>query len=372
MVRTGSQSLRLAVGLALLGSLALASGCGGSKTEAPAAPGTPAARQTGSSLPPSTGAPTVPPVASPSHPQRDPSIVVATVDGRPITVRQVYGLASAYRMRLEQRGTTIPPEQETDLLRMSLQSLINSDLMAHAAKAVGQKVDPKALEDRIREQRSRFPSEEDYRKSLAASKVTEEQIRADLETQLLAEGWARSKTQDVKVDPAAVRKVYDSNKDKFKGSEEAHVLEILATFEPSDPPAKKEEARKRAEEAYAKAKAGEDFGKVAGRYSQDPSAANGGDLGFVPRGMTFPQFEEPAFSLPIGQISPVFETPRGFNVIKVLERRPERQLPWDEVKEKLTENITSRLKGQTLQGQISLLRSKAKVSITDKELEPPP
>ncbi len=370
MVRTGTHSLRLVVGLFLLGSIALLAGCGGPKTEAPTAPGTPAARQ-GGPAPAAVGAPGVPPGAREAAPQRNPSTVVATVDGRPITVRQVYGLASAYRMQLDQRGITVSPEQETELLRMSLQTLINSDLMARAAKAVGQKVEQKDLDERIKIDRSRFASEDAYRKSFVASMVTEEQIRADLEAQLLADQWARSKTADVKVDPAAVRKVYESNKDKFKSSDEAHVLQILVAVSPSDPPAKRDEARKRIEEAYAKAKAGEDFGKLADQYTQPAGAAKGGDVGFFPRGATFPQLEEPAFSLPIGQVSPVFETPRGFNVIKVLERRTGKALAWDEVKDRLTERFTANLRAQTLEGQIALLRSKAKVSISDPALAPP-
>jgi parvulin-like peptidyl-prolyl isomerase len=304
-------------------------------------------------------------------PQRNPSTVLATVDGHSITVRQVYGLASAYRAQLEQRGRAIPPEQETELLRMSLQTLINSDLMARAAKALGQMIDPKILDERLKADRSRVPSEDAYRKSLEASMVTEEQIRADLETQLLAEQWARSKTENVKVDPDAVRKVYESNKDKFRSSDEARVLQILVAASPSDLPAKRDEARKRIEEAHAKAKAGEDFGKLADQYSQPSGVAPGGDIGFFPRGATFPQLDEAAFSLPIGQISPVFETARGYNVIKVLERRSGKALTWDEVKDRLTERVTTNLKGQTLDGQIGLLRSKAKVSISDPDLAPP-
>jgi parvulin-like peptidyl-prolyl isomerase len=371
MARTGIHSLRLAVGSLLLGALVLVVGCGGSKTPAPPAPGTPAAQQ-GAPVPAVGGAPAAPPHgAVETAPQKNPSAALAMVDGRPITVRQVYGLATAYQAQLEQRGTRVAPEQRTDLLRMVLQRLINSDLMARAAKELGQKVDPKILDERLKAERSRFPNEEAYRKSLEASMVTEEQIRTDLETQLLADQWARSKTENVKVDPDAVRKVYESNKDKFRSNDEAHVLQILVAVSPSDPPAKRDEARKGIEEAYAKAKAGEDFGKLADQYSRPSGVAPGGDVGFIPRGATFPQLDQAAFSLPIGQVSPVFETDRGYNVIKVQERRSGKALTWDEVKDRLTENVTMHLKNQTLDGQIALLRSKAKVSILDPELAPP-
>jgi peptidyl-prolyl cis-trans isomerase C len=372
MDRIRTRWLRLAVGSVFLGTVVLATGCGGSKTPAPPAPGAPAAAQQGAPAPAPAagGAPTAPRGAFQTAPPRSPSTVLATVDGRPITVRQVYGLASAYKAEMEQRGRQFPPEQEIELLRMSVQTLINSDLMARAAKAVGQKIDPKVIDEKLKADRSRYPSEEAYRKSLEASMITEDQVRSDLETQLLAEGWAHSKTQDVKVDPAAVRKVYESNKDKIRTNDEAHVLQIVVAVSPSDPPAKRDEAKKRIEEAYAKAKAGEDFMRLSDQYSQPSGVTPGGDIGFIPRGATFPQLDSAAFSLPIGQISPVFETQRGFNIIKVLERRAGKALSWDEVKDRLTERLTRNLQEQTLDGQIALLRSKAKISISDPNLAP--
>ncbi|MEM7532019.1 MAG: peptidylprolyl isomerase [Chloroflexota bacterium] len=66
---------------------------------------------------------------------------------------------------------------------------------------------------------------------------------------------------------------------------------------------------------------GSDFGEIAADYSDDPgSGANGGDLGWFSRGVMVPEFEEAAFSLPIGEISDPIQTQFGFHVIEVLER----------------------------------------------------
>jgi parvulin-like peptidyl-prolyl isomerase len=301
---------------------------------------------------------------------RDPGTVVATVDGRPITARQVYGLASAYREQFDQRGIALAPQQEMELQRMALQTLINTDLMARTAKAEGIKADTKMIDGRIQADRARFKTEEEYRQALAAAGISLEQIRSDLEQQYLAEMWARARTESVKPDEATVRKVYDEHKNEFKKSDEAHVLQILVPASPADTPEKREAARKRAGEAYAKAKAGEDFGKLAAKYSQAPNAAAGGDTGFIPQGTQLREFDQAAFSLPVGQVSPVFETQAGFNVIKILERRQGQPLSWAEVKDRLSEQITSNLKGQVLEGKIAELRAKAKDSITASELEP--
>lgn len=69
---------------------------------------------------------------------------------------------------------------------------------------------------------------------------------------------------------------------------------------------------------------GADFGKLASRWSEDPgSAAEGGDLGFVRRGVFFPEFESAAFALEVNEISEVTESPVGFHIIQLLERRGE-------------------------------------------------
>lgn len=71
-------------------------------------------------------------------------------------------------------------------------------------------------------------------------------------------------------------------------------------------------------------KAGADFSEMAKRYSEDPgSAVQGGDLGFVKRGVFYPEFESAAFLLNDGQISEVVESPVGFHIIQLLERRGE-------------------------------------------------
>ena len=69
---------------------------------------------------------------------------------------------------------------------------------------------------------------------------------------------------------------------------------------------------------------GADFSIMAKRYSQDPaSAINGGDLGFVKRGIFYPEFESAAFALNIGQVSNIIESPAGFHIIQLLEKRGE-------------------------------------------------
>jgi len=79
-------------------------------------------------------------------------------------------------------------------------------------------------------------------------------------------------------------------------------------------------AKKKADELFAKAKAGEDFAKLATENSQDPgSAANGGDLGYFGKGKMVPEFEAAAFAAKTGDIVGPIKTVYGYHIIKVTD-----------------------------------------------------
>ena len=81
------------------------------------------------------------------------------------------------------------------------------------------------------------------------------------------------------------------------------------------------QARQTLEEVLRQLSIGESFETLAKRYSQDASAANGGDLGWVNPGDTVPQFEDAMNTLKEGEVSDIVQTPFGLHLIKVEERR---------------------------------------------------
>jgi parvulin-like peptidyl-prolyl isomerase len=91
-------------------------------------------------------------------------------------------------------------------------------------------------------------------------------------------------------------------------------------------------ARAKAEEILRRARAGEDFGLLAGQFSEDPgSRTRGGDLGWFGRGVMVKPFEDAAFALKPGELSGVVESPFGYHIIKLEERRAAQGGAGDEV-----------------------------------------
>ena len=148
------------------------------------------------------------------------------------------------------------------------------------------------------------------------------------------------------------KKIYDEKIAKMKPELEVHARHVLV--------ATKEEA----EDIKKRLEAGEDFAKVADEKSKDKNA-QGGDLGFFSRGQMLKPFEEAAYALDVGKISDPVQTQFGWHVIKVEEKRDQKQPSFDEVKAA----IVTQLVAQKAQTVVSGLRSAAKIEIVDPKIK---
>ena len=141
-----------------------------------------------------------------------------------------------------------------------------------------------------------------------------------------------------KVSDEEAKQYYEAHSDKFFQKEVVKAKHILIE------PKTKDEAGKKAAEAkikeiQGKLLAGEKFSDLAKKYSDDASAKDGGDLGWFGRDIMVEPFEEAAFALKAGEVSPPVETRFGYHLILVEERREAGQLPFDEVKDQVIKAV---------------------------------
>jgi len=118
---------------------------------------------------------------------------------------------------------------------------------------------------------------------------------------------------------------------------------------------------KTAEDVLAKIKAGANFGEMARKYSDDSSASNGGDIGWIVRGQTVKEFEDTAFAMKPGQLSGLVHTSYGIHIIKVLDKQTAHLESFDDVKDAISSTLMKRQRVADEQAYADKLESEFKV-----------
>ncbi|MCA3825041.1 MAG: SurA N-terminal domain-containing protein, partial [Burkholderia sp.] len=142
---------------------------------------------------------------------------------------------------------------------------------------------------------------------------------------------------------ADIKKFYDDNPTHFRTEAQVRVSHIFIAAPGSASAADKTAAKTKAEQLLADVKAHPDqFAQIAQKNSQDaPSAAKGGDLGFITRGSTAggKAFDDAAFALKQGDVSGVVQSDLGFHILKATEVKPAVVKPFAEVKDEIAASL---------------------------------
>ncbi|MPV55423.1 peptidylprolyl isomerase [Burkholderia sp. HI2761] len=167
---------------------------------------------------------------------------------------------------------------------------------------------------------------------------------------------------------ADIKKFYDDNPTHFRTEAQVRVSHIFIAAPGSASAADKAAAKAKAEQLLADVKAHPDqFAQIAQKNSQDaPSAAKGGDLGFITRGSTAggKAFDDAAFSLKQGDVSGIVQSDLGFHILKATEVKPAIVKPFADVKDQiavdLKQQYASKAFSDNAEGFTSTVYEKAK------------
>ncbi len=151
-----------------------------------------------------------------------------------------------------------------------------------------------------------------YRADLYAQHMTDSVYRFLLRDDLLREELAYSMTEkgELPSDESELRSIISSDE----------IIRVKQILIPASNGKTEAENRRTAESLLARALTGEDFDQLVQQYGGDVNLFNNPDGYYIARGSYYPLFEETAFSLGIGEISGVIETPAGFSIVKRYEK----------------------------------------------------
>jgi parvulin-like peptidyl-prolyl isomerase len=178
----------------------------------------------------------------------------------------------------------------------------------------------------------------------------------------------------VNITEEEVRKYYDDNPARFEEPEKVRASHILLTTTDTKTNAEltedqKTAKRKEMEGILKRARAGEDFAKLAKEYSEDPGSKDKGGEYTFPRGQMDAQFEAAAFSLGTNQVSDIITTRFGYHIIKLSEKIPARKVEFAKADSDIKEGLTQQAVQKQFPDYMAKLKKEAGVEILDEKLK---
>jgi parvulin-like peptidyl-prolyl isomerase len=168
-------------------------------------------------------------------------------------------------------------------------------------------------------------------------------------------------TPGIAVTAEEITAFHSENPGMFSTPEQVHARHILFTVDQNADADTIITARASADSARERALAGEDFAELARELSQDPSAPEGGDLGFFTYQQMPTVFADAAFALQAGGISEVVRTSYGFHVIKVEEKKPAASSTLEESSPRIRQLLTQKKIGEQVQELLKSLGEAATI-----------
>ncbi len=298
--------------------------------------------------------------------------VAALVNGDVITLSDLTERAGPEWSRVEQ----MPPGKERDdaraaALKRVFDVVVAERLLQDQAKALQLEVTDAQVDTAIGDIKTRNHFDDAQldqalgQQGLSRSEFRA-QIRRELETYQVLQYKVRGR---VKVTDDDVRNYYQAHPGEFGGQTEVHVRHIFLPLPDGASKADEQRAFALGDQVLARLRAGEDFAKVAREVSKGPSAAEGGDLGWLRRGTIQKALEDVAFKLEPGQVSGLVHAGPGLHVVKVEERRVGGGKKYEDVADEIRNRLYEEQVGTYRQQYIEELKKDALVEAKIPELK---
>lgn len=261
---------------------------------------------------------------APDNQPRAADYIVAVVNSEPITNNEVRSRLLRFEQQLRQQGANVPARPE--LTRQVLERLVSEKAQLQLARDSGIRVDDSMVDQA--EQNFARQNQMDVaqlRRRLPQEGIDPAQFRQDLRNQLLLQRL-REREVDARV------RVTESDIDQFLreqqqqgasgGAVELNLAHVLVAVPENASEAQVAPLRAKAQRVLERARAGEDFAKLAREMSDAPGAAsNGGQVGLRSADRLPPLFLEAVKNLQVGGVSDIVRSAAGFHIVKVLDKR---------------------------------------------------
>jgi len=267
--------------------------------------------------------------------------VVASVDGNPITSRDLRdpGAVQAAGLAGVPTGAVSPEDS-----RLVLKALIEQKLLEEESQKYADKVGEDEVDRYLQstEERNHL-TDEQLRAQLQAQGISYAQFRRKIRAQAQAAAMLdREVRQKIVIPESEIQAYYKAHPSEFSSAEEKYRLaQILVAVPAEATPDQVAAAQKKAEDLRTQAVKGKDFASLARQYSDDESKSNGGELGVFSPGDINDQIAAAIKDLNAGDISPVVRTKYGFHIVRVEGHQKAGVIPLDQASAAIREELTT-------------------------------
>ena len=251
--------------------------------------------------------------------------IIARVNNDIITLSDYEKAEAQMRQEVQQDCQGCAQEKISGMIAQGqknlLRDLIDQSLLVQRAKDMSISVDTDVIKrlDMIRQQ-NQLPSMEALQKAVESQGgISWEDYKDQMKNSLLQQRVIQQEVgPDVKIGQDEVKKYYDAHQNEFVKPEEVDLSTIFFSTE-NKTPQETDAIKKKAEAIVQRLKAGEDFGKLAQKFSEGTTANEGGEVGVFKRGMLSPDLEKMVFSMKKGDSTDVLPAPNGLQILHVNE-----------------------------------------------------
>jgi len=287
--------------------------------------------------------------------------IAAVVNGHPITLSEVEERVAPELNRLPDGPAG--EAQRKDILKRALTGLIDEQLVASEASALGIEIGEdelqRSLEQLARENKMDMAQ---FKQALSQQGLSLDSVRDSLRRQQLTMRLLQYKVKPRRVSDEEVQAAYATMN---KNSDfEVRARDIFIAAPDGTTEQQQAAARAKADAALRRIRSGESFAKVARDVSDGPTAKEGGDLGYFRRGQMLQALEQAAFSLKPGEVSGLIRVTGehgGFHLVMVEDRRQIAARPLSEVQEEIRNRLTSESVMKEREHYLTQLRKIAQV-----------
>jgi peptidyl-prolyl cis-trans isomerase SurA len=292
--------------------------------------------------------------------------IVAVVNNEAITLSELNGAFEPYQAKLDASYKGAEREQALTEVRLTiLGRMIDEVLIAQQARKAGIVVRDEDVNSAIGDiMKRRNISPDELEKALDREGTTLEGYKKGMKDQLVRIRLVNREIKSkVAVSDEEIGEYYRKHREEYEGKEAVRIRQILLPLPKEADPAVKEKLEVDAGALHKRLLDGEPFDAISATYSQGSAANAGGDIGYIEKGMMLPEVEAVAFILPLNQISAVIESPVGFHIIRVIDRRGAGIKSIESVREEIREKLDREKVEKKFEEWLIALRLKSHIEI---------